>query len=214
MIKIERTPTPPASLAIEKNKNSGSYRNPDVIALLRRDFHDKCYICELNELQSVEVEHLKPHHGDKELKFDWNNLFYSCAHCNSVKNTPQYDNAILDCCLVDPEEVLLQKLENGHVVVVPLVEDKKVSMTAQLVTECFEKSNTGIRLIECETRVNALRKTMNLLYKTLADYEKSRNKRSLNILHGMLDREYKFAAFTRNYVREHLEQYPYLEEYI
>ena len=52
---------------------------------------------------------------------------------------------------------------------------------------------------------------MNLLYKTLADYEKSRNKRSLNILHRMLDREYKFAAFTRNYVREHLEQYPYLE---
>ncbi len=31
----------------------------------RADFHDKCYLCEMDELQSVEVEHLRPIKGTK-----------------------------------------------------------------------------------------------------------------------------------------------------
>ena len=58
MVKIERTPTPPASLARESKKANGSYREPDVIGQLQLDFHKKCYLCEMDELQSVEVEHL------------------------------------------------------------------------------------------------------------------------------------------------------------
>ena len=34
MVKIERTPTPPKSLAIESQKAQGSYSEPDVIELL------------------------------------------------------------------------------------------------------------------------------------------------------------------------------------
>ena len=100
MVKVERTPTPPASLAVEKEKVSGSYREPDVMQQLKHDFNSKCYLCEIDELQSVEVEHLAPHGGDKERKFAWNNLFYSCAHCNSVKNQKIYHDMILDCCQV------------------------------------------------------------------------------------------------------------------
>ena len=44
MVKIERTPTPPKSLAIESQKAWGSYSEPDVIEQLQKDFHDKCYI--------------------------------------------------------------------------------------------------------------------------------------------------------------------------
>ena len=106
MVKIERTPTPPASLAIEKPKASGKYNLEDVVTQLHTDAHGKCYLCEQDELQSIEVEHLVPHHGDIDLKFDWNNLFYSCAHCNSVKNRSQYEKDILDCCVTDPETVI------------------------------------------------------------------------------------------------------------
>ena len=212
MVKIERTSAAPASLAIEKAKQSGTYRGDDVMRQLKADFHGKCYLCEIDELQSVEIEHLKAHHNgaDRDRMFDWNNLFYSCAHCNGVKNRAEYEETILDCCQVDPEEYLSQQLVDGHVQVKALQPEGE--KTAQLVTECFERANTGIRVVECQTRVDALQKTMNALFRSLNSYRKRPTPRTLRALRGMLSRSYKFAGFTRAYVREHLEDYPQLEE--
>lgn len=216
MVKIERTPTPPASLASEKVKANGSYRKADVIKQLAQDFHKKCYLCEITELQSVEVEHLRPHRGDRDLKFDWDNLFLSCAHCNSVKNQGKYNGhgIILDCCKVDPESVLNQLFLKDHVLIQPTTNEKAVVMTAELLRECFETENTGIRIMECQTRINALRETMNLLYRTLAQYHNNPSNHTLCTLRGMLSRTYKFAGFTRTYVRDRLKIYPDLEEYV
>lgn len=173
MVKIERTPTPPPSLTAERKKKSGSYREADVILQLRRDFHDKCYLCEIDELQSAEVEHLHPHGGNTDLKFSWPNLFLSCSHCNSIKNQSQYHGTILDCCNVDPEAVMQEELLNGHVSVTPTSASQEAIMTARLLTECFEKKNTGIRTLESTTRVKALTCTMNTLYKALSKYRES-----------------------------------------
>lgn len=214
MVKIERTPVAPASLATEKTKKSGSYREEDVTAQLKQDFHGKCYLCEIDQLQSVEVEHLKAHHNgaDRDRMFDWNNLFYSCGHCNGVKNRAEYEETILDCCQVDPEEYLMQQLVDGHVQVKALKPEGE--KTAQLITECFERANTGIRVIECQTRVDALQKTMNALFRSLDSYRKRPTPRRLRALQRMLSRSYKFAGFTRTYVREHLKDYPQLEEFV
>lgn len=214
MIKVERDPVAPASLATEKMKKCGSYREKDVTAQLKQDFNGKCYLCEIDQLQSVEVEHLKAHHNgaDRDRMFDWNNLFYSCAHCNGVKNRAEYEESILDCCRVDPEEYLSQQLVDGHVQVKTLKPEGE--KTAQLITECFERANTGIRIIECQTRVNALQQTMNTLFRSLATYQKRPTTRTLRTLRGMLSRSYKFAGFTRTYVREHLKDYPDLEEFV
>ena len=78
----------PKSLFTEKTKANGSYEKTDVVEQLRKDFHNKCYICEIDKLQDPQVEHLRPHFNgkNKDLKFDWNNLFWSCGHCNGVKN--------------------------------------------------------------------------------------------------------------------------------
>lgn len=65
MIKIERNPIPPSSLAVESQKPNGVYNMPDVIQRLKEDSNDKCYICELGGLSDPEVEHLRPHHGRK-----------------------------------------------------------------------------------------------------------------------------------------------------
>ena len=88
MVKVERSFPAPESLAKEAQKKNGSYSEPDVIRRLKKDFHDKCYICEMNHLQDPQVEHLLPHKNGKfpERKYDWNNLFWSCGHCNNVKN--------------------------------------------------------------------------------------------------------------------------------
>ena len=93
MVKVERSFPAPASLALESQKANGSYSMPDVVKQLKEDFHNKCYICELNELQDAQVEHLLPHLDGKypKRKFDWNNLFWSCGHCNNVKNQRIYD---------------------------------------------------------------------------------------------------------------------------
>ena len=210
LVKVERSPIPPASLALEKAKGTNNYRSSDVIAQLKKDFHGKCYLCEIDELQSVEVEHLKPHHGgqDRDRMFDWNNLFCSCSHCNGVKNMKQYEDSILDCCQVDPEIYLNQELIDNHVKVEPLNESREAQMTAQLITECFEKNNTGIRIWECETRVKALQRTMTVLYKTLEKYKKKPTAQTKHVLLGMLNRGYKFAGFTRTYVRKHIDEYP------
>ena len=214
MVKIERTSVPPASLATEKVKASGRYNKGDVIAQLNADFHGKCYLCEINELQTVEVEHLKPHHGtDRERMFDWNNLFLSCGHCNSVKSD-RFGDDILDCCKNEPEAYFNQELIDGHVKVTPLTDDISALRTAELITECFEKRNTGIRVLECDVRIKALQSTMTVLYRTLEEYSQSQTVKSERTLRGMLNRNYKFAGFTRTYVRLNLERYPDLAELI
>ena len=220
MVKIDRTPTSPASLAKESQKACGSYTSEDVISQLKQDFHSKCYLCELKDLTDIEVEHLLPHYNRKikERVFDWNNLFYACPHCNSIKNNRIYDEKILDCCKVGPESLLDHIYQEGKVNVRPhdpTTQDEKVLMTADLLENCFEKSNTGIRVFQCQERVNRLAETMNALYKTLEALKKEpTSKRYLCALKGMISREYKFSGFTRYYIRSHIEEYPQLFEKI
>ena len=214
MVKIDRTPTPPASLAKESQKACGSYTSEDVISQLKQDFHAKCYLCELKNLTDIQVEHLLPHYNRKikERVFDWNNLFYSCPHCNNIKKSSIYDEKILDCCKVDPELLLDHIYQDGKVQVRahdPATQDEMILRTAELLENCFEKNNTGIRIIQCQERVNRLAETMNTLYKTLETLrEKPESKRYLYTLRGMISREYKFAGFTRYYVRTHLKEFP------
>lgn len=217
MIKIERNPIPPLSLAIEAKKKDGIYNKPDVIQQLKEDSNDKCYICELGGLSDPEVEHLRPHHGRKiqERVFDWNNLFYVCPHCNNLKKETKYDDKIIDCCVENPEDMLEQSYENEHVKVHNVVLEERAVMTAELIQNCFEKRNTGIREAACQYRINCLADEMNFLYKTLEKYRKNpelqRYKRSLR---ATLSRTSIFAAFKRNYVRKHIEDYPDLAKYL
>jgi len=217
MVKIERTLTPPASLAVEARKAHGSYSEMDVVMQLKKDFHDKCYICELKNLSDPEVEHLKPHYNRKrkELVFDWKNLFYSCRHCNLIKAAPKYDDKILDCCTTDPELVLDHLYQDGHVEIHSKSDSEEAKMTADLIQTCFELKNTGIREAACQYRINELAETMGIFFKVLKKYKENpemrRYKRSLN---DMLDRSSKFAAFKRTYIRNHLDDYSELKELV
>lgn len=109
MVKIERKDTDKTlraicSLASEKNKKSGRCNTDDVLEALQEVFHGKCYICESNQSSTEEVEHLIPHAGNLDLKFDWNNLFLACAHCNRIKGSTY--TPILDCTKVDVDEII------------------------------------------------------------------------------------------------------------
>lgn len=42
----------------------------------KKRFFDKCYICEKQYIDGINVEHFEPHRDlDMIKKFDWNNLF-------------------------------------------------------------------------------------------------------------------------------------------
>lgn len=217
MVKVERTFPAPASLETESRKKTGSYEKPDVVKQLKDDFHNKCYICEMKNLQDPEVEHLLPHKNGKypERKFDWNNLFLSCGHCNSIKNQTKYDGGILDCCAQDPEEVIDFRFQEGNVdVVAKEGADEKAQLTVVLLQEVFNKKNTGMRVYKCETRLRELNKEMNVLYDKLEELKERPDSRiALRTLKALLRRESAFAAFKRYYIREHKEQFPQLLDF-
>ena len=109
MIKIERKLTDKAQKAIvslqKAEAGNSSYNTLEVNSALREMFHNKCYICENNQVTSYNIEHLYPHRNNKGLKYDWNNLFLSCAHCNNTK-LGKYE-PIIDCTV----ELVFEKLD-------------------------------------------------------------------------------------------------------
>lgn len=218
MVKIERTFPAPLSLALEARKASGKYDKPDVVKQLREDAHDKCYICEMKELQDPVVEHLLPHKDGKypDRKFDWNNLFWACGHCNGVKNQQKYDEGIIDCCSQDPEELIEFRLINEIIDVRAKDEaNEKAVLTATLIQEVFSLKNTGMRVYKSEMRVQELNKEMNKLYDNLGQLDKKPDSKVvLRKLKAILRVESAFAAFKRNYVRENKDRYPQLMVYI
>lgn len=215
MIKINRSKTIPPSLL-----NSAAefrYRNEDVIARLIEDSGDKCYLCESSPVSDPEVEHLLPHKAGKypERKYDWNNLFYACRHCNSVKNKQKYDDGIIDCCVVDPEQLLSQELIESEVHVEPLVAgDQKVHLTAELIEEIFMTDNPPLRQRASDARLSALQLRMNAFYEQLLVYTQDRSDFAKIAIGAMLQRDAAFAGFTRCFVRKHLKEYPELSEYL
>ena len=218
MVKVERSFPAPKSLAEEAKKASGRYDKEDVIERLKEDFHNKCYICEMKELQDPNVEHLLPHKNGKypERKFDWENLFWSCGHCNSIKNNGKYDEGIIDCCRENPEEFLDFRLDDDSVVIdVKHCDNEMHKRTALLIEETFSLKNTGMRTYTSDERMRLLQKEMNVLYKQLEKiHSYPGSKITMETLRSLLRRESAFAAFKRCYVRKHIIEYPELQQYV
>ena len=218
MVKVVRSFPAPESLAEEAKKLTGRYDKPDVIERLKKDFYNKCYICEMKELQDPNVEHLFPHKNGKypERKFDWENLFWSCGHCNGIKNNGKYDEGIMDCCKQDPEKYLYFGIKDNDVTVEVLdYEDELQKRTALLVTETFSMKNTGMRTYTSDERLKLLQKEMNVLYKQLDKIHSNPNSTiTMKTIRSLLRRESAFAAFKRCYVREHAIEYPELQQYV
>lgn len=218
MVRVERSFPAPKSLAEEAKKAAGRYDKEDVIERLREDFHNKCYICEMKELQDPNVEHLLPHKNGKypERKFDWENLFWSCGHCNSIKNNGKYDEGIIDCCREDPEKHLDFQLDDGNVVIdVKDCGNEMHKRTALLIKETFSLENTGMRTYTSAERMRLLEIEMNILYKQLEKIHSHPNSKiTMRTIRSLLRRESAFAAFKRCYVRKHTAVYPELQEYV
>lgn len=94
MIKLNK-PACPNTKALQSN-----YKHPANKAALRNASSGKCIYCEskIDDVYFGDVEHIKPKSVHPELTYDWDNLGYICAKCNSAK-LDKYDAT---CEVVNP----------------------------------------------------------------------------------------------------------------
>lgn len=223
MIKVERKMTERArkaidSLAMQKVKN-GSYNTLEVNEALREIFHGKCYICENRQITSYQIEHLVPHRENPELKYDWNNLFLACAHCNNIK-LEKFD-PIIDCTKENVEELIAFR-KKGY-----LGTDEKLLFealdlsietqnTVKLLQEVYYGS-TPQKKMEATILRRILRKELSEFKEYVREYMEAQDEEKEDLkylLQQQLRDSSPFAAFKRWLIRDNKEAYPELLVYI
>lgn len=144
MIKIERKQSDKVQLAQEEleraKEKQTTYNTEAVNDALYEVFHGKCYICENKKITSFQIEHLIPYEGNLDLKYDWYNLFWSCAHCNNIKLNKY--NPIIDCTKENVEEKIAFRKEgyfgtDERFIFVPLDNDENTLNTVSLLNDAY-----------------------------------------------------------------------------
>ena len=218
MFYVQRSTPPPVCLSHKE------YNTSEVLDRLEKLFHGKCYLCERDDIQDVEIEHLEPHEGDDTLKYKWDNLFYSCSRCNSIKSNNHKN--IIDSCeeeqIGESIECFMPGAPNRDVT----IEIKDTNKTAELqntitlLDECYNKVNTALRGISRQALFEQmwkhykllLDKREKLLNKSTGSSEQARIKEEVQ---AMFRVEYPFSSFWRSHCRSDkvlLTTYPDLFE--
>ena len=222
---IKGTPSPEVleKLAEEKSKSNGTYNIPEVVDALKEEFHDKCYICEQKNIKSINIEHFKPHKGsNKELMFDWNNLYYACGHCNNLKLAKYED--ILDPG--NPEEDVEESIHYGmpilhkraQVEITACIDNEKTHNTVELLNYVYN-GKTAIKDIEAVNIKNDLVKELVQFTSWLREYdddeleEDEKDCLKRNIRKG-LNAKSAFTAFKRQIVKDTNYLYEEFKDYI
>lgn len=210
----------------------GKYNAKEVVDILKEMFYEKCYLCERDEIQDTEIEHLIPHEKNVQLKYDWVNLFYSCSRCNSIKSNKH--KGIIDCsdssinvfglitCKMPSapnDDIVVDANED---IVVDANEDNpssNLTNTVNLLKECYNNKSTGLREVSREALIEQLYRhyiifissRMTLVKKSCGVNEKNHAKQTIE---AMLKVEYPFSVFWRwHYLSDNalLKKYPELK---
>jgi hypothetical protein len=173
MINVTKSQPAPLCLATEKEKPNGDYKGEEVLQRLYEDSHNKCYLCEEKEITTINVEHFIPHKGNKNLKFDWDNLFFSCGHCNNTK-LDKYGN-LLKCTdplhkIVDLLKFELVAFPKETLSIIPLTKDEKVINTAKLLND-IHQGTTFLKKLESNNLRSKICKELNTFFDYLNEYK-------------------------------------------
>ena len=198
-------------------KESKNYRCEEVLEQVKKDFRNKCYICESKYIECMNVEHFIPHRKNENLKLDWNNLFYSCCHCNNTKSATsdkkEFDN-LLNCIKdVRVDESIRYEVKNRKVNLIALNSNEKVLNTLKLLNDCY-LGITPQKKIESKNIVRNLTKELNSFYDLLDDYQDAPyDEFYINELKAQISIASPFCAFKRWIIRDNLK-YKNLKQYI
>jgi len=193
-----------------------SYSTPDIVKILEEDFYNKCYICEEKAPKDINVEHFVAHQGDNTLKFDWNNLFLSCAHCNNIKSNT-YNN-LLNCTILNDDvdtaiHYYCNPMPKEKPVFDILIPSDKATETKELLDKCFNGEHTGQKTLEGSNLRSILLQEIRIFQELLFDYEEDQDSFYLIKIKYHLNHKSAFTAFKRwivrdnDYLKNEFEQY-------
>ena len=201
MIRLSKSLLPP-NVTI---KSEQDYRRGIVLEILAEDCHHKCYICE-EKPTTINIEHIVPHRSSPTLKFDWDNLFIACGHCNNTKQAG-YDD-ILDPTKCDPEEHIALSVEITdnlieRVKIESLTKDYHSMQTAELLELVYNGGSTDIKKIECSNLRNShIMPDIRLFYQYIKNYREEPELGYKETISKEIDRSSAFSAFKRKIVRD------------
>lgn len=209
MVYFEKSTPAPACLAIEEAKKSGDYKCGNVLNRIKEDFKNKCYICECREPNSINVEHLRPHQGNKHLEFNWGNLFWSCFHCNNTKSNRYTD--IINCTNqaenIEGRIKLSMKPFPKEMVVVEALDTQASTVSTKNLLEAIYGGTTNLKRMEsANLRDKILDDIMdfqgylNTYYKGSSSQPEKDN--ALLKIRSHLSKVSNFTAFKRWIIRE------------
>jgi len=211
MIFHAKTQPPPACLAAEKAKANGNYNCHGVLRQLVNDFKNKCYLCEDKEPHTINTEHFLPHRGDKNLKFDWNNLFYCCGHCNNTKLGKEKYDLILNCTneADDVEINLKYKIDpypNAKVLIISNIADVKSTNTADLLNEVYNGTTENKKLESANLRSKLLKEIKEFQDLLFQFYDTNLIKEEKEVIKGRIIHQLRptsnFTAFKKWILRD------------
>jgi uncharacterized protein (TIGR02646 family) len=203
MVKIDRSPFP-AGQTLTKEAD---YTSGPVYELLKKDFNEKCYICEYKAAKrGIEIEHLHAHQGNFALKYDWNNLFLSCHHCNRLKNANF--NEIIDCAKADPENYFNLKISAGiktTIVITKIADAPGVDETVRLLDRVYNGESRPIMRDECIDLRSDIREAVRSFNDLLTGYASETDAGLKSafaaLIKKTISRKSPFAAFKRGIIR-------------
>lgn len=216
MVKFERKETEKARLAIallqKAKEKKSTYNTPEVNEALCEIFHGKCYICENKNATSSQIEHLRAHKENIDLKYDWNNLFWSCAHCNNIKSDKF--EPILDCTKEEIDNVIAFRKEgyfgtDERLVFEPLDNRPETINTVQLLNAVYN-GTTAQKKIEARVLRKGVREELAKFKGMIRDYEdaEGEDKEDLRLyVKKELKNNSAFTSFKRWLIKDHKEYF-------
>lgn len=220
MVYFRKSQPAPSSLALEKVKKLGTYRTEEVIKQIDIDFCSKCYICEQKNPTTINVEHFVAHQNNRDLKFDWNNLFYACGHCNNVKLADKNFNTILNCTLLceNVDKVIAYKFNpfpKERPCFEVLTPSLKAENTKELLDKVFNGEHTNLKSLEGSALRALLLESIKEFQELLMDYYKyDKNDIFLVKIKEHLSNKIEFTAFKRYIIRNNMDLNQEFKQYI
>lgn len=209
MIYLEKSQPAPECLVSEKAKASGDYKCGDTLERIKNDFKNKCYICEYKEPITINVEHFRPHKGNRDLMFSWENLFWSCGHCNNIKLDNYTD--IIDCTDINENieqriKISIKAFPMEKVAVEALDNNPSTISTVNLLNSVYN-GTTKLKAIESNNLRTKIQNDIADFRKYLFDYfddrlEKEDKRYCLIQIKKHLKRSANFTLFKRVIIRE------------
>jgi uncharacterized protein (TIGR02646 family) len=209
MVYFEKTQPAPTCLESEKAKANGSYNCGNVLESIKADFKNKCYICEFKEPTTINIEHFRPHKGDKDLKFSWDNLYWSCGHCNNIKSDKYID--LIDCTVLEENienrvKVYIKPFPKEKVIIDALDNQPSTNTTVELLNGVYN-GTTALKTIEsANLRNSILAEIKDFQHYLFLYFEDGFNDedRIMFLAHikKHLSKSSNFTAFKRTIVRE------------